>query len=374
MSILAGRGKARETPSTWTKREQVSIFPAPTLSAREGGAVKPVVWGVLGTSRIGVDKVVPAMQRSPLCDIHAIASRDAPKARATAGRLGIARAYDSYEALLADPDIEAIYNPLPNHMHIEWSMRALEAGKHVLCEKPIALNAEGVAPLIETRDRTGLVVEEAFMVRDHPQWRRVRELLDAGRVGELRTVQIAYTYHNIDPDDIRNKPETGGGGLYDIGCYACAIARLIFDDEPLRAMALIDRDPIFGTDRLASAVLEFGKGHASFCCSTQSGRYQMVQILGSSGWIRVEVPFAHPPTLAARLVIGIDNEPPGTEAAEVLTLEPVNQYLLQGERFSRRVRGEEVPAWPLENAVANMRIIDALYRSGESGQWETVGA
>ena len=169
------------------------------------------------------------------------------------------------------------------------------------------------------------------------------------------------------------KPETGGGGLYDIGCYACAIARLIFDVESLQAMALVDRDPIFGTDRLTSAVLEFGNGHASFFCSTQVGRYQMVQILGSNGWIRVEVPFAHPPTLAARLVIGIGNDPPGTEAAEVLTLEPVDQYMLQGERFSRRVRGEDVPVWPLECAVANMRIIDALYRSGESGQWETVG-
>jgi predicted dehydrogenase len=326
---------------------------------------------VLSTAVIGLERVVPAMQSSGLCEIRAIASRDGARAAEAAARHGIARSHASYEALLADPEIEAVYVPLPNHLHVEWSVRALEAGKHVLCEKPVAMNAAEVAPLIEARDRTGLLVEEAFMVRDHPQWARLRELIDAGRIGELRNVQLSYSHYTADPSDIRNQVEAGGGSLYDVGCYCCAIARLVFDDEPLRAMALMETDPTFGTDRLTTALLAFAGGHASFFCSTQSSRYQMVQIIGSEGWVRAEVPFAHPPELAARLVLGC-NVAPGTERENTIRFEPVNQYRLQGERFSRLVRGHAARAWPLESAVANMRVIDALRRSSTSGRWESV--
>ena len=331
----------------------------------------PIVWGVLSTARIGLERVIPAMQRSELCDVRAIASRDARRAAEAARAMHVPVARESYEALLADPDIEAIYNPLPNHLHVEWSIRALEAGKHVLCEKPLACSAAEVQPLIDARDRTGLLVEEAVMVRDHPQWFRVRDLIDGGRIGPVRNVQLAYSHFTEDPEDIRNREGMGGGGLLDVGSYCCAIVRLIFGSEPLRVMALLDRDPRFGTDRFTTAVLDFPGGHASFFCSSQSSRYQAVQIVGTTGWIRAEVPFAHPPDLSARLLLG-SNVAPGTEPDETIRFEPVNQYRLQAERFGRQIRGAAPSRWPLETGLANMRVLDAIRRSGESGRWEPV--
>ena len=333
--------------------------------------MKPIVWGVLGAARIALKRVIPAMRPSEWCDVRAIASRDAGRAAEAAQAVGIPASYGSYEALLADPAIEAVYNPLPNHLHVEWSIRALDAGKHVLCEKPIACSADEVRPLVEARDRTGLLVEEAVMVRDHPQWSRMRDLIDGGRIGTLRNVQLSYSHFTDDPKDIRNQEAVGGGGLLDVGSYCCAIARLIFDSEPLRAVALLDRDPRFGTDRFATALLEFPCGHASFYCSTQGSRCQVVQIIGTTGWMRAEVPFAHPPDLPARLLIG-SNVAPGTEPDEIVRFEPVNQYRLQAERFGRQIRSATASRWPLETSVANMRVLDAIRRSGESGRWEPV--
>lgn len=335
--------------------------------------MEPVRWGILSTAVIGTGRVIPAMLAAEGVTVAAVASRDPARARAVAERFGIARAHESYEALLADPDVEAIYNPLPNHLHVPWSLAALEAGKHVLCEKPIAMTAADLAPLFEARDRTGLVVEEAFMVRNHPQWLRVRELIAAGRIGELRAVHALFTYNNPDPGDIRNSLETGGGALYDLGSYTCTIARFVFDDEPARVLALMDRDPRFGTDRLTSAILDFPAGHAAFTVLTQGARQQQVTVLGTGGWIRPELPFTQAPDdfHACRIDIGGDAYP-GPFPAETITLDAVNQYTLQAERFSRLVRGEPAPRWPLENAAANMRIIDALFRSGESGRFETV--
>jgi len=331
----------------------------------------PIVWGILGTARIAFERVIPAMHPSELCDVRAIASRDARRAADAARAAQVRVSHASYEDLLADPDIEAVYIPLPNHLHVEWSIRALEAGKHVLCEKPLACSADELPPLIETRDRTGLIIEEAVMVRDHPQWSRVRGLIDGGRIGTVRNVQLSYSHFSVDPGDIRNQEAAGGGGLLDVGSYCSAIARLIFDDEPVRAMALLDRDPRFGTDRFVTAVLEFRGGHASFFCSTQSSRCQVVQIVGTTGWMRAEVPFAHPPDLPARLLIG-SNVAPGTEPDEIVRFDPVDQYRLQAERFGRQVRGAASSRWPLETGVANLRVLDALRRSGESGRWEPV--
>ena len=331
----------------------------------------PIVWGVLGTARIALERVIPAMHPSGMCDVRAIASRDAGRAAEAARAAQIPVSHGSYEDLLADPAIEAVYIPLPNHLHVEWSIRALEAGKHVLCEKPLACSADELPPLIETRDRTGLIIEEAVMVRDHPQWSRVRDLIDGGRIGTVRNVQLSYSHFSDDPGDIRNQEAAGGGGLLDVGSYCSAIARLVFDDEPVRAMALLDRDPRFGTDRFVTAVLEFRGGHASFFCSTQSSRCQVVQIVGTTGWMRAEVPFAHPPDLPARLLIG-SNVAPGTEPDEIVRFDPVNQYRLQAERFGRQVRGAAPSRWPLETGVANLRVLDALRRSGESGRWEPV--
>ena len=334
--------------------------------------MKPVRWGVIGSAMIAVERVIPAMQASFGCDIQAIASRDFNRAQAVAERFEIPTAYASYDELLADPNVEAVYNPLPNHLHREWTERCLAAGKHVLCEKPIGMDEAEVRALIKARDRSGRLVEEAFMVRDHPQWSRLRELMaDQEGFGQLRSVQLAYAYHNINPNDIRNAVHTGGGALYDLGCYCCAVARLIFQQEPRRGFAAMSVDPSFGTDRLTSAILDFPAGHAVFTVATQASRYQLVQVVGSKGWIRVEVPFAHPESLPARLSYGVDVVP-GTEPSGMESLVPVNQYTLQGERFSRLVRGLPASTWPLEDSALNMRTLDMLRRSAASGQMESV--
>ncbi len=328
-------------------------------------------WGVVGTAAIALERVIPAMAASPVCEVVAIGSRDVARAEAAAARHAIPIAHGSYEALLADTAVEVLYNPLPNHLHVPWSVRALEAGKHVLCEKPLALAAADVPALIEARERTGLLVEEAFMVRDHPQWERLRAILEAGRLGEVRSVQLGYSHTALDPQDIRNRPDPGGGALYDVGSYCCAIARLVFGAEPRRALALSGEAPPAGVDGFTSGVLEFEGGHATFFCSMRSSRHQSVQVVGTAGWARIEVPFAHLPDVAARIVLGA-NVAPGTEPEETIRFEPVNQYRLQAERFSRLVRGEPAVERPIEDALANMRALDALRRAARSGRIEEV--
>lgn len=313
------------------------------------------------------------MKASEICTVAAIASRNAATAKSVADRLSLPRHYGNYQDLLEDPDIDAVYIPLPNDLHVEWSVKALEAGKHVLCEKPIACSHAEVLPLIKARDRTGLLVEEAFMVRDHPQWQQLQQILSSGRIGEVRNVQLSYSHFSTDPEDIRFRSDSGGGSLLDVGSYCCTIARLIYDQEPVGAIALADRETKSDIDRSTTAILEFPSGHASFFCSMQSSRYQMVQIVGSAGWIRVEVPFAHPANLGARLVIG-KHQIPGTEIDEVIRFEPVNQYRLQAERFCRQIHGTLESQWPLETALQNMRAIDAIRESTLTGKWVPIEA
>lgn len=323
---------------------------------------KKVRWGVLGAARIALVKVIPAMQRAELCSIDAIASRDLGKARAAAEKLGIPRAYGSYEELLADPEIDAIYNPLPNHMHLEWTRRAAEAGKHVLCEKPIGMNAEEARELVAIRDRTGVCISEAFMVRVHPQWLRARELVTSGAIGDLRLVQGCFFYNNLDPKNIRNIPEYGGGGVFDIGCYPITMSRFLFGAEPRRVVALMERDPVMGTDRLTSAVMEFPAGQATFTCSTQLIPYQRMQAFGTKGRVEIEVPFNALPEVPARIFVN--------GAEEVFPI--CDQYGLQGDAFARAIlEGAPVPV-TLEDSVANMNVIDAVFRSAATGEWEAV--
>lgn len=331
--------------------------------------MNPVRWGILSTAKIGLQKVIPAMQQSDTCEIRAIASRDLSAARSAASTLGIPVAYGSYDELLADSEIEAIYNPLPNHLHVPLSIRAAEAGKHVLCEKPIALDANEATTLIEARDRAGVLIQEAFMVRYHPQWLRVRELVRSGRIGTLRSVQGFFSYNNRDPQNIRNIADIGGGGLYDIGCYPITGARFVFEGEPARVMGLIERDPEWGIDRLTSAILEFAGGHATFTCSTQIVPYQRIHFFGTSGRIEIEIPFNAPPDRPCRIFID-DGKQLGNLGAQVEELPTTDQYTAQGEVFSAAVRSGEGLEFPLENAVAGMRIIDAVFRSAETGRWE----
>src|ERR1700722_3542790 len=262
-----------------------------------------VRWGVLSTAGIAVKKVLPAMQKGEWSDVTAIASRDLHKAEDVARKLGIPRAYGSYEALLADPDIEAIYNPLPNQMHVPWSVKAAEAGKHVLCEKPVSLTVAEARTLLDAERRTGMKIGEAFMVRTHPQWLRAREIVGSGRIGELRSIQGFFSYFNTDPQNIRNIPECGGGGLMDIGGYPINTSRFLFGEEPLRVSALLEKDPKLQVDRLTSAILEFPSGHATFTCSTQLIPYQRMQIMGTKGRIEIEIPFNAPNDRPCRIFI-----------------------------------------------------------------------
>ena len=333
-----------------------------------GNAVK---WGVLGVAKIATEKVIPAMQRGEVSRIHAIASRDAGRAHAAAAKLGIPKAYGSYEALLADSEIEAIYNPLPNELHVPWTEKALAAGKHVLCEKPIALDAGESRQLIGARDRSGKLLAEAFMVRFHPQWLRAREIARSGEIGEIGAIQTMFAYRLVDPTNIRNRPP-GGGGLYDIGCYAIATARYIFGAEPIRLAAALDIDPRFGTDRLASAVIEFPGGrHLTFSAGTQLAGHQRVTIAGSEGRIELPIPFNAPIDRPTRITVdsGIDLVGSGARSEEFATCD---QYTLQGDAFSRAIRGEGVWEFPIEDAVANMKVIDACFRAARSGRWEDV--
>jgi predicted dehydrogenase len=334
-------------------------------------AIAPVRWGVLGAANIAREKVIPAIQRSRHGEVVAIASRDAARARAAADAAGIPRAHGSYEALLADPDVDAIYNPLPNHLHVPWSVRAAEAGKHVLCEKPIALSASEARTLLAARDRTGVQIAEAFMVRTHPQWDAVRALLREGRVGALRLVTGHFSYYRVDPTDIRSRPEWGGGALMDIGCYPVMLSRWLFGAEPEAVVAMIERDPSSGVDRLTSGMLRFATGQATFTCSGQLVSHQRMQLFGTTGRIDVEIPFNAPPDRPVRILVDDGRELGG--AGEAIDVPAVDQYALQADRFAEAVRGVGAVPVPLEDAVGNMAVLDALFRSADSGRWEAPG-
>ena len=327
-----------------------------------------VRWGVLGVAKFATTKMIPAMRACEHAEIVGIASRDAARARRAADEFGIRKSYGSYEEMLADPEIEAVYNPLPNHLHVPWSIRAAEAGKHVLCEKPVSLDAAECRRLIEARDRTGVKIGEAFMVRTHPQWLRAREIARSGEIGDLRAVMAAFSFFNRDPKNIRNVPEWGGGALMDIGCYAIQTSRFLFGQEPTRVMGLLDRDPEMGIDRMSSGLLDFPSGQAVFTCSMQFVPYQKVQVFGSKGRIELQIPFNAPPDRPSRIVIdsGSDLLGGGARTEEFATC---NQYTIQGDLFSQAVRnGGEVPT-PLEDSLRNMAVIDALYRSSKENAW-----
>ena len=326
-----------------------------------------VRWGIISTALIGTEKVIPGMQAANCCDIRAIASRELSKAEQAATTLGIPQAYGSYEELLADPDIEAVYNPLPNHLHVPVSIQALEAGKHVLCEKPIALTAaEGQQLVDAAAQHPELKVMEAFMYRHHPQWQKARQLVQDGEIGTLKTIQSLFSYHNVDPGNIRNMADIGGGGLMDIGCYPISLSRFIFDAEPTRVVGTVERDPNFKTDRTASAVLDFGNGTSSFTCSTQLAPYQRVHIVGDQGRVEIEIPFNAPNDQPCKLWHQV-------ESGEIneIEFEVCDQYGIQGDLFSQAIRNDTPVPTPITDAVGNMKVIEAIVRSAESGQWET---
>ena len=333
--------------------------------------MKKIRWGVISSAKIGTEKVIPAMQQSETGEIMALASRSEETSKLVCENLGIPKAYGSYEELLADPEIDAIYNPLPNHLHVPWTIKAAKSGKHVLCEKPIALNADEASQLLEVQKDTGVLIVEAFMVRDNPQWHWVQEQVKCGEIGELRAIQSAFSYMNRDPQNIRNMPDIGGGGIYDIGCYPVFISRMVFGEEPLKVSALIEKDPDFQTDRLASGMMKFPSGQSSFICSTQLVPYQRVQIFGTKKRIEVEVPFNAPNQMPSRVFM--DDGAANHGRFKLIEDLPVcDQYTKQAEAFEARILSGKIDEAPLQDAISNMRVIDALYKAGASQTWEKV--
>lgn len=331
--------------------------------------MQKIRWGVLGAAKIAVEKVIPAMQRSECCDVVAIASRDDAKAAGAAAALGIPRSYGSYEALLADPEIDAIYNPLPNHLHLPWTMAAAEAGKHVLCEKPVGLTEAEARQLIEVRDRTGVKIQEAFMVRTHPQWLRAMDICRSGQLGDVRAYVGVFSYFNDDPSNIRNRADWGGGALMDIGCYLIMTSRMIFGEEPRRVMGCIERDPQSRVDTLTSIMLDYPSGHAVGTCSTRLVPHQRVQVFGTRGKLEVEVPFNAPPDRPCRIFVDKRGDVFGA-GVETIEIPVCDQYSVQGDLFSRAILDRTSVPYPLEMSVKNMAVIDAVFRSAESGEWE----
>jgi predicted dehydrogenase len=350
------------------------------VMVQEKSGNKPVVWGVLGASHFALMASIPAMQQAPLVDLRALASRSLDKAKAAAASANVARAYGSYEELVSDPEIEAIYNPLPNNLHVSWSIKAARAGKHVLCEKPIAMNADEAEELAKVQRETGKLVAEAYMVRYHPQWDAVVELIQSGRIGKVRAVQTAFSYTNTDLGNIRNQKDVGGGALYDIGGYAINTARLIFGSEPQRVAGVCERDPNSGCDALTSALLDFGNGQASFVVGTQHVPYQRVHVYGTKGHIEVEIPFNAPYDRPCKVYVdeGFEGGPDFTvkqssdERRELLPLPAANQYTRQWQAFSEAIRDGRPIHNDIQSAVANMRVIDAIFRAAESQRWERV--
>ncbi|MBL8791633.1 MAG: Gfo/Idh/MocA family oxidoreductase [Rhizobiales bacterium] len=329
--------------------------------------MKKIRWGIISTANIGVAKVIPGMLKSDQLEVAAISSRKLSVARSWADKLGIPKAYGSYEEMLADPDIDAVYNPLPNHLHVPLTLAAARAGKHVLCEKPIAITAREATKLRKIPKR--IIVAEAFMVRHALQWIEARRRVKAGEIGEVRAIQVMFSYFNRDPANVRNMAGIGGGGLLDIGCYPITVARYIFGAEPARVAATIDYDPRFKTDRLMGGLADFGKGrHLGFTVSTQLAPFQRVQIMGTKGRIEVEIPFNAPPDQPNRIFVqGME-----MNVGEWLSMPVTDQYMLEAEAFGRVIRKEERHAWGIEDAIQNMKIIDAFFKAGKTGKWEKV--
>ena len=334
---------------------------------------RTVNWGILGAAAIATGKVLPAIKESPSTTVLAIASRDSAKGRAAAQAHGIPRVYGAYEELLQDPDVEVVYIPLPNHLHFEWAARSLEAGKHVLCEKPLCLSAYEAAQLCGARDRAHRRIEEGFAFRNHPQWEKVDELLSSNAIGAVRAVHVLLAKQFFDPKDIRNIPSVGGGALYDLGSYAVCVCNMIFRRSAQRAMGLMNRDPGFGTDRLTTAILDYGDGHATFTVASQAGpnawaTHQQLTVVGATGWLRFDFPYSHGRPTACSIELG-DASSIGSFPTSTFRFEPVNQYGAQVERFSRLILGEDVRSWPIEESVSILRTIDALFESSRNGRW-----
>ena len=329
--------------------------------------MKKLRWGVLSTAKIGLKKVIPAMQKSKFCEIKAIASRNIERANEESIKLGIPKAYGSYDKLIEDKGIEAVYIPLPNHLHVKWSIRALEAGKHVLCEKPIGLSTNEIEKLIQfSKKYPQLKIMEGFMYRHHPQWEMVKKLVDKGEIGELKNIDSFFSYYNTDPKDIRNISEIGGGGMMDIGCYCISLARFIYGKEPIKVFGKLENDPKFNTDRICSGIMEFPKGISTFTCSTQLVPYQKVNLFGTKGRIEIEIPFNAPPDKKCKIIHQYENK------LDEISFELCDQYTLQGDLFSMAILNNTKVPTPISDSLANMNVLEKILNSSQSNSWSVI--
>ncbi len=329
--------------------------------------MEKIRWGILSTARIGLKHVIPALQKCEFGEVTAIASRSEEKADVAASSLGIQKAYGSYEALLADPDVDAIYNPLPNSMHLEWTVKSMKEGKHVLCEKPLGLSVAEVEKMIQVRDACGVKAGEAFMVKSNPQWIETRERVRRGEVGDLRLVQGTFSYYNDDPQNIRNIPAMGGGGMWDIGCYCVTMSRYLFEQEPTRLVSTLEFDPEMKTDRLGSVIMEFPAGQAIFAVSTQLTGFQRVHVLGTAGHLEVKIPFNAPNDRPCTVA-----QDRGSILLDEITMHayPVaDQYTMMGDDFARAILHDSGVPVSLEDALYNTKALTAIFESSKSGRW-----
>lgn len=328
--------------------------------------MKPVRWGIIGIGKHFISRVLLPLTQSEDVDLSAVASRSENKAKETAEKYGIEKYYGSYDALLADPTIEAVFITLPNHMHLDWIKKAADAGKHILCEKPITLNAEDARAAATYTAEKNVLLMEAFMYRFHPQWIHAKDLIRTESIGTLQTVHTSFSYNNPDPKNIRNIKEYGGGALYDIGCYAVSTARYLFGREPARVISLINRHDEFETDILSSGILDFGDARSTFTVGTMMFPDQSVSAHCTGGRLKIHIPFNTFPDVPANVTVinGV-----GTRE---LSFGPADQYGLEFEHFSQTIRNGGKAPTPIDDAISNMAVLDALFRSGETGNWETV--
>jgi len=339
---------------------------------------RTINWGVLGAAGIATKFSMPGINAAPSATLLALASRDIEKGRTAAATLNVPRVYGGYAELLADPDIDAVYIPLPNQLHFEWSVRALEAGKHVLCEKPLCLSSDQVRQLCAVRDRSGKHIEEAFAYRNHPQWVKLREILASDLLGPVRAAHGIMAKQFFNPKDIRNNPAAGGGGIYDLGSYAISACNMLFKRAPARVVAAFEIDPVFAIDRLSSALLDYGSAHAALTVATQSGgdgwgSQQHLTVLCARGWLRFNFPYSQVRPTACMIELG-DATGVGAFPTQTFAFEATNQFVLQAERFSRLLLGDAVPPWPIEEAVDTLQTIEALFESARGGRWQSLAA
>lgn len=322
--------------------------------------------GILGVSGHFIRRVLFPLKKSQLIEVYAISSRSKSKAKEAAEKYNIPQYYSSYEELLNNKSIDIVYIPLPNNLHPEWIKKCADNKKHIICEKPVALNASDASECINYAKNKNVYIMEAFMYKFHPQWKRALEFIRMGEIGGINMIHTAFGYNNPDPNNIRNIKDAGGGSLMDIGCYAVSVPRFLLESEPKRVISLMNYDKVFQTDILSSAILDFGYARATFNVSTKTFPYQKVEIHGTQGIIIIQLPFNAFLDVKAKITVMT------SVGAREINFEPVDQYQIEFEEFVNAIRNNQPSPISIDDAINNMKVIDAIIKSNKSGKWEEI--